>query len=82
MVGLITITPFQDTDREKLSELRQLLAKNLISPGNSSSGAFKRTSLPLRDTKMETVISSATVVESADQVTNTSITVRFTVTTA
>ena len=64
----------QDTDREKLSELRQLLAKNLISPGNSSSGAFKRTSLPLRDAKMETVISSATVVESPEQVTNTNIT--------
>jgi len=67
----------QDTDREKLSELRQLLAKNLISPGSGSSGAFKRTSLtslPLRDTKLETVISSTAVMESPDQVTNTNIT--------
>ena len=66
----------QDTDREKLSELRQLLAKNLISPGNNSSGAFKRTnltSLPLRETKLETVISSTAVVENPDQATNTNI---------
>ena len=66
----------QDTDREKLSELRQLLAKNLISPGNNTSGAFKRTnltSLPLRETKLETVISSTAVVESPEQVTNTNI---------
>ena len=47
-------------DDEKLSQLRQLLAKNM--PGNTgSSGAFKRTNLPLREAtggKLETVISS------------------------
>jgi hypothetical protein len=40
-------------ESKKLSQLRELLEKNLKAPPSSSSalggGAFKRTSLPLRD---------------------------------
>jgi len=50
----------EDNKNEKLSQLRQLLEKNLKSPtlGVGSGGAFKRTSLPLREPKLE-VVSSA-----------------------
>jgi hypothetical protein len=44
----------QQAESKKLSQLRELLEKNLKAPPSSSSsslggGAFKRTSLPLRD---------------------------------
>ena len=64
-------------NHEKLSQLRQLLAKNLNpAPGSgqlSQGGAFKRTSLPLREggagagpAKLETVISSGQVAGAAE----------------
>jgi len=47
-----------DSKNEKLSQLRQLLEKNLKSPTMSAGGgAFKRTSLPLREPKLEVVSS-------------------------
>jgi len=49
----------EDNKNEKLSQLRQLLEKNLKSPTLSvgGGGAFKRTSLPLREPKLEVATS-------------------------
>eukprot|EP00092_Neocalanus_flemingeri_P010668 GFUD01011492.1.p1 GENE.GFUD01011492.1~~GFUD01011492.1.p1 ORF type:complete len:1056 (-),score=265.28 GFUD01011492.1:937-4104(-) len=49
----------EDNKNEKLSQLRQLLEKNLKSPtlGVGGGGAFKRTSLPPREPKLEVVSS-------------------------
>jgi len=64
----------QSAEHKKISQLRELLQKNLKSPSGGSplgGGAFKRTSLPLRDiNKVENNVSVSSTVESLPTLSN------------